>query len=465
MLKRITAACAAVVMVTACGSPKIEIPTSSALAKPDTSGVKVQGEASGPLNQLAIEAIADLQEFWGKQFPPDLYGKEYEPVAGGFFAVDPSTGDTPPPCAASPDDVAGNAFYCGSKDVVAWDSSGLFPPDLQAKYGDFVIPIVMAHEWGHAVQERSNFTARTVTRELQADCFAGGAWARHVKDDKVFEVTSGELDTALAGILDLRDPVGTDKLDPSAHGSGFDRVGAFQDGFDNGVTKCKDYRDDDPMVLALPFNDPEDAANGGDAPYDSIVNGVPYDLEDYWTHVYPEIADGQAWPPVHGLEPFDPSSPPNCGDQSAEGGFSLFYCVPDDYIGWDNAQTMPRVYEQGGDYAVATLLATQYGLAALTRLGDESDEKTSTARGDCFAGAIPPASSCTTGQRPARGRSRRVISMRGSRRCWCSVAPTTPTARARDSTGCVPSVRASSTVLRRAWTTSTDDTSNRWLQR
>ena len=39
---------------------------------------------------------------------------------------------------------------------------------------------------------------------------------------------------------------------------------------------------------------------------------------------------------------------------------------------------MPEVYRQGGDYAVATLLATQYGLAALARLGDESDEKTST---------------------------------------------------------------------------------------
>ena len=47
---------------------------------------------------------------------------------------------------------------------------------------------------------------------------------------------------------------------------------------------------------------------------------------------------------------------------------------------------MPAVYEQGGDYAVATLLATQWGLAALTRLGDESDEKTSTLRGDCLAG-------------------------------------------------------------------------------
>jgi len=140
------------------------------------------------------------------------------------------------------------------------------------------------------------------------------------------------------------------------------------------------------MVLELPFNDEEDAASGGEAPYDSIVNGVPYDLEDYWTQVYPELTGGQAWPPMNGLQPFDPSSPPRCGGQSAQ-GYSLFYCVPEDYVGWDNVETMPRVYVQGGDYAVTTLLATQYGLAALTRLGDESDELTATLRGDCLAGA------------------------------------------------------------------------------
>ena len=139
-------------------------------------------------------------------------------------------------------------------------------------------------------------------------------------------------------------------------------------------------------MLELPFNDIEDEARGGDADYGSILNGVPYDLEDYWTHVYPELTSGESWTPVRGLEPFDPSDPPMCGDQSAE-GYVLFYCVPDDYIGWDNAATMPRIYDQGGDYAVATLLATQYGLAVLSRLGDESDEKTSTLRGDCFAGA------------------------------------------------------------------------------
>ncbi len=379
---KIMAAAAAMWMLAACGSPQPEIPspTEKTGAAPDTSSITIEGDASEPVNQIAIQAIADLEQYWAQNYP-ELYGEDFEQIAGGYFAV--TANSDAPPCTTEPDEVAGNAFYCSTEDVIAWDAQELLP-DLQSKYGDFVIPVVMAHEFAHAVQARSNFTARTVTRELQADCFAG-AWARHAQDTGVFEVTSGGLDTALAGVLDLRDNPGTAKTDPNAHGSGFDRVSAFQDGFDNGLDRCKDYRDDEPMVLALPFNNIADAASGGDAPYDSIVNGVPYDLEDYWTQLYPELTGGQAWPPVAGLEAFDPANPPMCGDQSTE-GYSLFYCVPDDYVGWDNSETMPEVYRQGGDYAVSTLLATQYGLAALTRLGDDSDEKTSTLRADCLAG-------------------------------------------------------------------------------
>lgn len=385
MHRAVWSAAAVALLLSSCGGPEPQLPGQAddkTGAPPGVSTITVDGDNSDPVNKLAKDGIADLETYWGAQFP-DLYGGDFAPVSGGYYAVYPSSGDLPP-CVTDADEIAGNAFYCATDDVVAWDAEGLLP-ELRDKFGDFAIPVVLAHEYGHAVQARSNFTARTVTRELQADCFAG-AWARHAKDDGVFDVSSADLDLALAGILELRDTPGTVKIDPNAHGSGFDRVGAFQDGFDNGLQSCKAYRDDEPVVLELPFTNIIDEARGGDAPYDSIVNGVPYDLEDYWTHVYPEVADGRPWSPVRGLEPFSPGNPPICGGEPAE-GYSLFYCVPDDYIGWDNVKTMPQVYRQGGDYAVATLLATQYGLAALTRLGDDSDEQTSTLRGDCFAGA------------------------------------------------------------------------------
>jgi predicted metalloprotease len=224
-----------VVLAAGCGGPKPEVPQYLA-QKPDTSKIEVDGDASDPVHKLAVEAIADLQDYWGKNVL-DLYGKDYEPVEGGFYAVTPSSGDLPP-CVTDASEIWGNAFYCATKDVVAWDAEGLLP-DLQSRFGDFVIPVVLAHESGHAVQGRSNFTARTVTKELQADCFAG-AWSRHAKDDKAFDVSSTDLDKALAGILEVRDTPGTGKIDPTAHGSGFDRVSAFQDGFDNGLGKCKD---------------------------------------------------------------------------------------------------------------------------------------------------------------------------------------------------------------------------------
>lgn len=388
-IKVCSALAAVAVVVAACGSPNPQAPSSAASAPskpnitpPDISNVQIHGDESDPINQMVMQAISDLDSYWTEHYP-ELYGSDFKPVEGGYYAVYPSTGELPP-CATSESDIAGNAFYCYGQDVIAWDAEGLLP-DLQANFGDFVVPVVMAHEFGHAIQGRSNFTGRTVTKELQADCFAG-AWSKHAQDDGVFDVNAAQLDSALAGILDLRDPLGTDKRDPGAHGSGFDRVSAFQDGYDKGPEQCKTYRDDDPMVLALPFNDAEDEARGGNMGYDGVLNTVPYDLEDYWTQVYPLISNGQPWVPVKGLEPFDPANPPTCGGQSTE-GYALFYCIPDDYIGWDNKDAMRKVYRQGGDYAVATLLATQYGLAVLSRLNDQSDEKTSTLRSDCLAGA------------------------------------------------------------------------------
>ena len=158
---------------------------------------------------------------------------------------------------------------------MAWDVQGLLP-DLRKRFGDFVIPIVVAHEWGHAIQARPHFSAtKIVTKEVPADCFAG-AWAADVvAGHSHFNATSVDIDNAVAGFVSLPDEPGTQRDDPAAHGSGFDRVNSFQDGLDNGPMACKTYDDGSPQVLELPFDSAADAADGGNAPYDQVTNLVP----------------------------------------------------------------------------------------------------------------------------------------------------------------------------------------------
>ncbi|MDR3660458.1 MAG: neutral zinc metallopeptidase [Mycobacterium sp.] len=381
VLLRLTAlASGCVLAVAGCGSSHLK---PQALQSPTTSSapsIEIHGDASDPVNVLVEKSIADIQTFWQSEFPK-LYGKDYTPVTGGFYAVRPSSGQLPP-CAQSPDDIAGNAFYCAKADDVAWDVEGLLP-SLRKRFGDFVIPVVLAHEWGHAIQARADFQGETVTKEIQADCFAG-AWAAHAKAD-TFKPSADDIDKALAGFLFLRDEPGTAKHDPSAHGSGFDRVNSFRTGFDNGAAACKGYRNGDPVVVELPFNNAADEAAGGNAPYDTIIDGVPADLEDYFSKLYPELT-GKPWTPPQPVQKLDPDHAPNCGNQSTT-GYVLFYCVPDDYVGFDNVTAMPEIYSEGGDFAVSTLIATQYGLAALTRLGQDSSSKQVSQRADCLAGA------------------------------------------------------------------------------
>jgi predicted metalloprotease len=375
------AAAFAVAVMLACASCSTSKPSTPAQSTAAADAVQIRGDASNPVNQIVIKAIGDLQAFWGGEFPK-LYGHDYTPVKGGFYAVTPSSGQLAP-CAESADDIAGNAFYCSKADDVAWDVEKLLP-DLRKRFGDFVIPVVLAHEWGHAIQARANFQGPTVLKEIQADCFAG-AWSAHAAKGGTFKPSNDDLDSALAGFLFLRDEPGTEKREPQAHGSGFDRVNSFRTGFDNGVGACKGYRNGDPPIVEIPFNNAADAASGGNAPYDDVINGVPADLEDYWSQVFPDLA-GKPWTPLQPVRAFDPNEPPTCGGQPTT-GYLLFYCVPDDYVGFDNVTGMPQIYMQGGDFAVATLIATQYGLAVLTRGGQDASQKSSSLRADCMAGA------------------------------------------------------------------------------
>lgn len=341
-------------------------------------------------DEVINDALADIEQFWEVTFAP-LYGTPYEPIAGGFHGYGPRTEVPPCPGIGDYEEIAQNAFYCPAADLIAWDEANLTPV-LREEFGELTLGIVMAHEIGHAIQYRTDFDGLTVTLEQQADCFAG-AWVRSVVDGRsdAFTVGPGELDDALAGMLILRDEPGVSGIDPGAHGTAFDRVNALQDGFENGPRACATYSDETVIqrLVAQEFVDPDDAAAGGNAPYEDIADLAAADLEDYWSTVFANA--GRQWTPVSELIPFDPDQEqPACGTQRSgrdEYVGAAFYCEAEDYVAWDDRYLMPTLYNQGGDFAVATVIGEQYAVAVQARLDVQGDPLGLALQSDCLTGA------------------------------------------------------------------------------
>jgi len=351
----------------------------------DVSQVQIQNDDGSELNSLMKSAIVDLSGWWSQQMP-EIFGTDFQPISGGFWAWT-SSGPVPP-CAESADDIAGNAFYCSQEDNIAWDAEGLLPNMLE-QYGPLAAGVTMAHEWGHAIQARVGMTAATVTLEQQADCYAG-SWLSHLADDPQadFPLTDATIDGALAGLLSVADQPGTSASDPSAHGSAFDRANAFQDGIESGPSQCAGYTDENLVLVALPFTRQDDFDRGGNLPYADVVPTTLADIEDYWRSTLPS-AFGTEWTALAPIQGFDSSSsaPPACGTDDTS-GYALFYCASGNFIAFDDGVLFPQIAGGNGDFAVSTLLATQYGLAVQSQLAFSADStKEQNLTADCLAGS------------------------------------------------------------------------------
>ncbi|MFN0027010.1 MAG: neutral zinc metallopeptidase [Acidimicrobiales bacterium] len=342
-------------------------------------------------NEVVRDALAEVEAFWADTFP-QLYGEPYVPIQGGFQSYNEDSDLPSCPGVEAYEDVAQNAFYCPDEDLIAWDESLI--EFLRTDYGELTIGMVMAHEIGHGIQPRAAFDAqRTVTIEQQADCFAG-AWVRSIADgaNSDFGVRPADLDAALAGVLLLRDPTGADPNDPDSHGSAFDRVLAVKEGFDSGAGACANYSDDGvaARLVQFPFTSRQDLATGGNVPLAQIERFAVADLEHYWSIVFQEA--GRQWDPVDDAVAFDPrdeaSLPPCAGevdDPAAYVGVA-FYCEVDDFVAWDDAILAPELYENGGDFAVATVIGEQYSMAAQFRLGATGEFLERTLEAACYTG-------------------------------------------------------------------------------
>ena len=373
-----------------------------------TAGIDLEDVPVADQDDVIIEAaLEEVERFWETEFP-EVYGQEFEPVQGGFFPYGPDR--ELPPCEgiSSYEEIARNAFYCPGDDLIAWDTDNR-TGDLLEDFGAFSLTIVAAHEYGHAVQARVPVTGPTIALEQQADCFAG-AFTAFVEDGNsdVLAVSIDDLDASVAGFLSLRDAPGTPATNPSAHGSAFDRVGAFQDGFLKGNERCAEYEEiydsGGSTVIDLQFG-PEDLVTGGNAPFRSTEGSDIFDitlgsLEAFWTAALP-AQFGVEWEPlaeddqVIAFDPDDESSLPPCpGDESAaeELAGQAFTCFgdpedpDDDFIAFD-IDLARDLYDEIGDFAVSGIISQQYALVAQVLLGNLESDKESLLQSDCFSGA------------------------------------------------------------------------------
>jgi predicted metalloprotease len=347
----------------------------------------ITGVGDEPIDQFARNALADLDAFWASSYP-EFYGAEYVPLKGGYFSVDseaidedayPETGIGCAGSPTSPDSVAGNAFYDPACDLIAYDRDLL--EELAGEYGRFLVPVVMAHEFGHAMQGRFGFAGRGIQDETQADCLAG-AWTGWVAAGEAAHVSirTPELDDVVRGFLLLRDDVGSDPDDTQAHGSYFDRVSAFYEGFEGGIGPCRDDFGADRLFTAAAFANDREYASEGNAAFDLIVEWIGITLPEFWSEVFPSAFGTEFDPPsVEGFQ----RTAPDCGGLEDR---DLGYCPSDATVYIDETDLATPAYEEIGDFALATAMALPYTLAVRDQAGLSIDDGAATRSAVCLTG-------------------------------------------------------------------------------
>ncbi|WP_395245659.1 neutral zinc metallopeptidase [Agromyces sp. MMS24-K17] len=203
-------------------------------------------------------AAASLDAFWVDEAP--AIGVDYHsPADLILFDQQVSTGCGTASSATGP-------FYCPPDETIYVDVT--FFDELETRFGaeDGAMSemYVVAHEWGHHVQNLAGILERaqdgqtgadsnSVRTELMADCFAG-AWAAGAADTTdaqgvpfLMPLTQEQIDTALSAAA----AVGDDRIQQSTqgqvnphtftHGTSEQREHWFTTGYEQGAPACDTF--------------------------------------------------------------------------------------------------------------------------------------------------------------------------------------------------------------------------------
>lgn len=236
-------------------SPSASSPSSSTV---DVSTCRTGADANARVECRMVATAQSLDQVWKTQLTQQGTNVAYELPDFQIFTNSVSTACGNATSAVGP-------FYCPGDSTVYLDLG--FFDDMVTKYGasDSVLAqeYVVAHEWGHHIQNlqgvfRAHDTRETgeqgagVRSELQADCYAGVwmHWASTTRDPTTgaYYLNTPTADELL-GALQTAQAIGDDRLQAKyqgtsnpetwTHGSANQRAAWLQRGLDSGeIATC-----------------------------------------------------------------------------------------------------------------------------------------------------------------------------------------------------------------------------------
>ena len=195
-----------------------------------------------------------LVDYWRDALAQQSPGTKFRPES----AVVTFSGSTPTGCGQASS--ATGPFYCPTDQTIYFDPSffhDILQGQLNGPSGAFVEPYVIAHEFGHHIQNLLGTMSKVKTQqgpnsdsvrlELQADCYAG-MWTRSATQTEdsqgnvlIQDLTDQDIRDAIAAAKSVGDDTiqqeTTGQVNPEqwTHGSSAARVRWFQTGYQNGT--------------------------------------------------------------------------------------------------------------------------------------------------------------------------------------------------------------------------------------
>ena len=212
--------------------------------------------SSADCARVAVEN--SLYDYWSTTLP-----KQSTASFSPEQKVETFTGSISTGCGQASADVG--PFYCPADQTIYLDTTffeDVLQGQLRGPSGAFVEPYVLAHEYGHHIQNLLGTMSKVKTQqgphsdsvrlELQADCYAG-MWAHSAtttQDENGVVLISDLTQQDVQQAIDAATAVGDDRIqqqsgggvnpDSWTHGSSQERVDWFHTGYKSGSLKACD---------------------------------------------------------------------------------------------------------------------------------------------------------------------------------------------------------------------------------